>query len=185
MDFNVRLATREDFGAFAALQEQVLVSNLALDQRAQGFVSTAFSPDDLEEILRLDACGSWIAETQNGELVGSVFGLGWNYCARRPLFQTWLKRFPIAFDGAFVDEANSFQWGPVAVDARFRGTGVLPALFAGVKHDFAPRFAFGATCISTRNPRSLAAHTRKLGMRVVDEWPFDDVPWNTLVFSTQ
>jgi hypothetical protein len=184
MNFTVHPATRDDFGAFAALQEQVLVSRLAPEERANGFVTTGFNPDELEEILSLDESGLWIAETENGDLAGWVFGLSWNYCARRPLFQLMLQRFPLSLDDAFVDESNSFQWGPVAIAPQFRGTGVLEALFAGVKRDLAPRFPFGATCISTHNPRSLAAHTRKLQMRVVDEWPFHDVPWQTLAFPT-
>lgn len=185
MIFTVGSATRDDFEAFDALQNQVLLSKLAPHEREHGFVSTEFSPADLEEVLTLEGTGIWVAKAPDGRLAGWVFGLSWDYCVRRPLFRAMVERFPVPFDDALVDASNSFQWGPVAVAPEFRGMGVLEAMFEGLRRDLAPHWAFGATFISARNGRSLAAHTRKLGMRIVDDWQFDDKPWHTLTFGTQ
>jgi L-amino acid N-acyltransferase YncA len=75
----------------------------------------------------------------------------------------------VAMLDAYPASPSAYVYGPVCIDARERGGGILPALHAEARRCYPGREA--VLFIRADNPRSLRAH-RKLGMRVVGEFPF-------------
>lgn len=76
-----------------------------------------------------------------------------------------------------------FQYGPVCVDAAYRGLGVFPRLFEAMRLGMCERYPIGVTFINRLNPHSYHAHTKKLGMTVVDEFEFNGRPYYGLAFD--
>lgn len=80
-----------------------------------------------------------------------------------------------------INEANSFQ--SVCIDAAYRGQGVFPRLFETMRLGMCARYPIGVTFINRLNPHSYHAHTKKLGMTVIDEFEFNDRPYYGLAFD--
>jgi hypothetical protein len=53
-----------------------------------------------------------------------------------------------------------------------------------MRSSFAPKYPLGVTFINKLNQRSFAAHNRKLGLEVVDEFEFNGNSFYTLAFLT-
>ncbi|MDD2495502.1 MAG: hypothetical protein PHE29_09950 [Tissierellia bacterium] len=67
---------------------------------------------------------------------------------------------------------NSYQYGPVCIDKEYRGTEVLPNLFECSRLLMEDRYSILVTYINKTNQSSFQAHSRKLGLDVVDEFAF-------------
>jgi hypothetical protein len=67
---------------------------------------------------------------------------------------------------------QSFQYGPVCINSSHRGTGLFPKLFEEMRLEFSSRYPIGITFINRINAHSYMAHTRKLGLIVIDEVEF-------------
>lgn len=80
---------------------------------------------------------------------------------------------------------NSYQYGPVCIDTAVRGKGVLEGLFAYALEKMSLRFDILVTFINKVNPRSYVAHTRKLGLTVLDEFEFNNNHYYWLVCETR
>src|SRR5690606_16865556 len=79
----------------------------------------------------------------------------------------------LSCQGHRLSVQNSFQYGPICIDVSVRGSGILEGLFSLVKEEMAHRFTYLVTFINKNNPRSFAAHTRKLGLEVIQEFEFN------------
>lgn len=115
-----RKATQKDITGILALQAQNLVSELSEEQKAtNGFVTTPFTPKLLEEIIDL----GWAYVTEiEGQIVAYLFGGHWSYFEKWPIFPFMTSRFSKWNDWAISTE-NSFQYGPVCIDANHREIG--------------------------------------------------------------
>jgi uncharacterized protein YjeT (DUF2065 family) len=86
-----------------------------------------------------------------------------------------------------INEANSFQYGSVCIDAAYRGQGVFPRLFETMRLGMCARYPIGVTAFNTPfnrlNPHSYHAHTKKLGVTAIDEFEFNDKPYYGLAFD--
>ncbi len=181
----VRAAREGDLPALAALQDANLLTNIAPEvQSEQGFVTTPYAPDTMR--LFIARSGAFVAE-QDGEVVGYAFAGAWHLYDTWPIFPYMVSRLAELppFAGVPVIAENSFQYGPVCVAEPTRGRGVPAALFAHVRASYAPRFPLGVTFINKRNTRSLAAHQRKLGFAVIDEWSYGAESFYSLAFLTR
>jgi hypothetical protein len=61
----------------------------------------------------------------------------------------------------------------------------LPQLFETMRSSFSARFPIGITFINKANSRSLAAHTRKLNLEIIDEFKFNGNSYYGLGFWTK
>ena len=64
-------------------------------------------------------------------------------------------------NGETLTVENSYQYGPVCIDKKYRGTGIFEKLFNFSLKSMAERFPYMVTFINQVNPRSYAAHTKK------------------------
>lgn len=165
------------------MQNENLLDYLAPDERGDGFVSTPFTLELLQELQNPDTF--FVARAADGALAGYVFVGSWAFCARWPAFQVALERFPLRWNDQPLKAEDTFQYGPVCVARAFRGQGVLPLLFERVKSEMRSRFEVGTTWINMANGRSLRAHVEKLGLVPLDEFAFDGKEFVLLGFETK
>jgi hypothetical protein len=86
--------------------------------------------------------------------------------------------------GQRLSVENSYQYGPVCIDKSVRGSGLLEEIFDFSREHMAKRFPILVTFINKINPRSYAAHTRKLGLEVIQEFEYNSNRYYELVYDT-
>jgi GNAT superfamily N-acetyltransferase len=171
--FSIRAAKLTDIAGVLALQSLYLFANLSEQEREQGFVTTPFTTEQITRVIQEEA-GLYIA-VQGESVIGYAFGASWDFWSEWPIFNYMVERFSqFTFDNQVFTTLNSYQYGPICVDISMRGKGVAEALFGAVKTAMSKRYALGLTFINRVNAISIAFHTRKLGLAIVDEFEFKD-----------
>jgi hypothetical protein len=182
-----RPSKSSDIPGILALQESNLLSNLSEAEQKNGFVTTAFTAMQIETLLAdggVFVAVETSADDQTETVIGYALAGSWSFFEQWPIFPFMLARLPaLNFEGRAITEANSFQYGPVCVDAAYRGQGVFPRLFETMRLGMCERFPIGVTFINRLNPHSYHAHTKKLGMTVIDEFEFNGRPYYGLAFD--
>jgi hypothetical protein len=172
MSFITRPATTNDLPGILALQSRYLLANLAPEARSNGFVTTPFTEAQILDALALN--GVFVAEA-GGEIIAYAYAAPWSYWKQWPMFEFMVGILPeSSFLGTELSEHNCFQYGPVCVDEAWRSAGVFQHLFECLRLAWAPQFRISATFINVLNPRSLAAHTRKLHWEVLREFSYNN-----------
>jgi hypothetical protein len=178
-----RVAVEVDIDGILKLQASNLLANLAETERAEGFVTTPFTMEQIQPLLA--QTGVFVVEKQ-GVVVGYALAGTWDFFSQWPIFPFMVSRFPqLAFQDSPITVDNSFQYGPVCIDRTLRGSGIFPQLFETMRSSFSSRFPIGVTFINKINLRSLAAHTRKLNLQIIDEFEFNGSLYFSLAFSTK
>lgn len=168
--------TREDLRDILDLQRANLEAALsATEVRAQGFVTVAHTLEILEQMHALAA--SVIARAPDGALAGYALTM---LPACRGLLPVLAPMFALldtlAIDGRPLRSSRFYVMGQICVARRFRGSGVVEALYHEHAARYRDRFDWIVTEVATRNERSLRAHAR-IGFREIarnrdaaDEW---------------
>jgi GNAT superfamily N-acetyltransferase len=178
----IRSAERSDIDGILALQARNLHANLSSQEQRDGFVTTPFTAGQIETLLA--ESGVFVAD-HAGVVAGYAFAGGWEFFAQWPIFTLMLTRLSgLAFRDTILTAGNTFQYGPICVERALRGTGIAQALFEAMRASFSARFPVGVTFINQRNQRSLAAHTRKLDLAIIDAFEFGANAYYSLAFST-
>ncbi len=178
-----RIATESDIDGILHLQSKNLYTNLSIEERANGFVTTPFTEEKVK--LLITQTGAFVAEKE-GNIVGYALAGTWEFFSAWDIFPFMVSRFPnLKFQEMKISTENSFQYGPICVDRELRGSGVFPKLFETMRISFAPRFPIGVTFINKLNPRSLKAHTHKLNLEIIDEFEFNGNHFHGLAFLTR
>ncbi len=171
-----------DLQGILDLQSQNLYTNLAPAELGGGFVTTPFTLDLLQQLIA--QTGVFVA-IDDGKLVGYLLAGDWQFFSQWEIFRIMISRLPnLQFQGEIITIDRSFQYGPVCIDRSLRGGEILPQLFAKMRMNFASKFPIGITFINKLNQRSLAAHTRKLDLEIIDEFEFNRNSFYTLAFAT-
>ena len=178
-----RIGTAADIPGILALQAQNLLANLAADQRSDGFVITPFTP---ELITKLSARQGVFVTVQDEQVIAYALAGSWDFYDRWPIFPHMVSLMPSwQFQGQSLNPITTFQYGPVCVDKNYRGQQVLPQLFETLRSSFAPNYSAGVTFINQLNPRSYAAHTKKLNWQLVAEFEFNSGNFYGLAHNLQ
>jgi hypothetical protein len=178
-----RVAIESDIDEILELQSRNLYTNLSETERAEGFVTTPFTVEQIKTLLTQP--GVFVAEKQ-GSVVGYAFAGSWDFFSRWAIFPYMTSRFPqLEFQGTQITVDNTFQYGPVCIDQTLRGSGIFPQLFETMRSSLSARFPIGVTFINKANPRSLAAHTQKLNLAIIDEFEFNGNFYHGLAFWTK
>jgi len=67
---------------------------------------------------------------------------------------------------------QSFFYGPVCIDSRHRGGGLLRKLYYALLHEVAGIYEIGVAFVAEDNQNSLRAHVNRLNMEVVGDFEF-------------
>jgi hypothetical protein len=177
-----RPGTVDDIRGILVLQKANLHDNLSFEERKRGFVTTPFSEAQLKELVKQR--GVFVAE-EGDEIAGYAMAGSWSYFAIWPIFPYMVSRLgSLTFSGKPLLPGQSFQYGPVCIAIAHRGTGLFPRLFEEMRLALSTRYPVGVTFINRMNEHSFMAHTRTLGLTVIDEFEFAGRNYYGLAFDT-
>jgi L-amino acid N-acyltransferase YncA len=180
----IREARLEDIPAVLALHRRYQVASIAPEDRSDGFVTTDFDEALLRELIEKER-GLFVA-MEGEKAAGYVMAAGWDYCARWPIFRQMIVDLPrLRYRGRKLDLANSYQYGPVCIAKEHRGSGLLEALFEFAREAMRKRYEVLVTFVNKANPRSYAAHSRKLALETIAEFRFGENEYYELACLTR
>lgn len=178
----LRLATCNDIEAILTLHFKYQINSIHEDDKKDGFVTTAFTKEQLHELIEKEQ-GIFIA-CEEDEVIAYVMSASWQFWEAWPIFAHMLSELPrLSYLGQQLTPYNSYQYGPVCVDKRVRGRGILEELFEFARQHMSKRYPILVTFINKLNPRSFTAHTQKLGLEVIHEFTFNNNHYYELVYD--
>ncbi|WP_103069501.1 GNAT family acetyltransferase [Aquimarina sediminis] len=178
------IGNTSDIKGVLSLQAKNLYSNLTLQEREFGFVTTPFTPAQIEEIIRQN--GIFITKNEEKTIVAYAFAGSWEYFKQWDIFNFMVSRFPkLSFGERKISTKNSFQYGPVCIDKAYRGKGLLNLIFEEMRIEFSKKYPISITFINKVNVISEKAHTKKLGWEIIDEFDFNNNTYLGLAFDMQ
>jgi hypothetical protein len=173
-------ATEKDYAGILELQSRYYISNLSSSEQKDGFLSAEFT---LSQICAMaDDLG--IAVARYGDrVVGYMCASRVDLVPRPLILDTMLKCLErVVFRGRRVTDTRMFIYGPVCIDKEFRGQDVLKRLFGQLTASLAGIFDTGVAFVAAGNPRSFAAHTRRLGMEKIGTFQHDGNEYLAIAF---
>lgn len=181
IDCTFRPLRDSDYPGLLALQEANLRDNLPQADRTQGFLSARFSREQFAEMN--DTVAIVVADIDAsvaGYLCGSTIAFNRSFA----LLAAMIQQYPfVEFRGRTLDRYASFVDGPVCIDRRFRGKGLLRGLYRALMARVAGRFEIGVGFIAQDNSHSLAAHVQGLGMTDAGRFDFNERAYRILAFA--
>ena len=178
-----RKATPADFWRILSLQHQNLLTILQGKDLSQGFLTIEFTREQLHRMN--SELGIFVA-LQDKEVIGYLMAESIEFANESPLIAHLLKRLKdFVYEDVPLSSRCLFVYGPVCIDRRHRGQGILEGLSNMMLQTLKGQYDVGIAFVSERNPRSLHAHQVKLGMKVVDEFEFNGQKYRTLVFGVK
>ena len=177
-----RKATNFDIAGVIELQSTYLLANIAEAERENGFVTTPFTIEQIEQAIAID--GVFIAEDEN-KIVAYAFAASWDYFSQWKIFTFMVRRLPsLEFTSETITTKNSFQYGPICIDENYRGSGLFQQLGELMRIEMNQQYSIGITFINKINKRSFEAHTKKLKIKVIDHFEFNENHYYGLAFLT-
>ncbi|CAI1146494.1 GNAT family N-acetyltransferase [Serratia quinivorans] len=178
------VANVADIEQVTELLKRYQVATISEEDKKDGFVTTLLTHEQMVALIEQEQ-GLFVAR-QKGKVVAFVMAASWQFWAPWPLFEHMIGRLgEYEFAGQVLTVENSYQYGPICVDVSVRGSGVLEALFAFALKQMSLRFDVLVTFVNKINPRSYAAHTRKLGLQVLNEFTFNNNHYYWMVCATR
>jgi ABC-type xylose transport system permease subunit len=177
------IATKADIEGFLALQSKNLITAIPEEKHSEGFVTTPFTVPQIEELIKNKSL--FVAKINN-KIVAYVVSAGWIYFSQWPIFAYMVTLFPnFKFHGKQMTIENSYQYGPICVDAEHRGTGIFEDIFQFAKGNMTARYPYALTFINKRNKRSFAAHQKLSEIEVISEFSYNGQDYYILGFLTK
>jgi len=181
MDFKV--AELSDINDVLELHYKYQIDLINENDKKDGFVTTPFTKQELTDLITNES-GLFIAKNKE-QVVAYVMAASWEFWSVWPMFQYMIENLKNKeYLGQTLNTKNSFQYGPVCIDKSVRGTGVLELIFDFAREKMSKKYPILVTFINKTNPRSFEAHTRKLGLKVINEFEFNNNNYFELAYDT-
>lgn len=180
----LRIARIIDIPEVLKLHSKYQIDTIKEEDKKDGFVTTSFSKEELTAIIKEEQ-GLFLC-FKNEKLVAYVMAASWQFWSKWPMFKHMIKELPKLkeFKGLKIDESNSYQYGPICIDTSVRGSDILPMIFDFAREQMNQKYPILITFINKINPRSYEAHTRKLGLKVINEFEFNNNNYYELAYDT-
>lgn len=179
----LKIANTDDINGILKLHGKYQIDTISEDDKKDGFITTAFSKNELKEIIEKEQ-GIFVA-IEDGEIIAYVMSASWQFWSKWPMFAYMIEDLPkLKYLGLTLSVDNSYQYGPVCVDKKYRGSGVLEKLFDFSLDSMCKKYEVLVTFINKINPRSYEAHTKKLGLEVIQEFQYNNNNYYELVYDT-
>jgi len=167
-----KIAELSDIDATLKLHAKYQLDTIKEEDKKDGFVTTAFTKEELTQLIEQEQ-GLFIAK-EGDEVLAYVMAASWQFWSKWAMFQHMIKELPkLEYLGQRLSTDNSYQYGPICIDKSVRGTAVLKEIFNFSLEHMAKRYPILVTFVNQINPRSYEAHTRKLGLDVIQEFEFN------------
>jgi len=178
-----RNATIEDIKKIQKLQEKYHISTIKEEDKKDGFVTTLFTYDQFKSLIEKEN-GLQIA-VDGDEVVAYAMAASWDYWKEWPLFEYMIEHLEEdKYLSQVINTKNSYQYGPICIEKKYRGTDVLLNLFEYSRRQMMDKYDIMITFINHINPRSFAAHTNKLGMELIKNFEFNGNNYYELGYDT-
>lgn len=179
----LKIAEVSDIDGILKLHNKYQIDSIKEEDKKDGFVTTAFSQEELKNII-VQEQGIFIA-VQDDEVMGYVMSASWQYWSKWPMFAFMIEELPkLEYLGQTLRIGNSYQYGPVCIDKRVRGTGLLEQLFNFALESMSQKYPILVTFVNKVNVRSYEAHKRKLGLEVIQEFEYNNNQYYEFVYDT-
>ena len=183
MQLELKVATLEDVSEVLALHYRYQVDSIAEEDKADGFITTAFTEQHLRDLIQIEQ-GLFIAK-HNNKIVAYAMSASWQFWCQWPMFAYMVEHLADAtYLGNSLTVDNSYQYGPVCVDKSVRGQGVFEQVFTFALAQMSQRYPFLVTFINQTNGRSFQAHTRKVKLDVIETFSFNHNEYYKLACKT-
>ncbi|MNX30501.1 hypothetical protein D3C86_606660 [compost metagenome] len=180
-NIQLEVAKLNDIEGILALQELYLVSNLSEEEKESGFVTTPFSIAQLTEIINQE--GLFVAK-DNGKIIAYIFAGSWNFFSQWPIFNHMTAMFPdLRFLDFDITTTNSFQYGPICIDKKYRGKGLISVFFDFMRIHMLKKYPLSLTFINKTNIPSQKAHTEKLRWTIIADFQFNNNNYFVLAYD--
>ncbi|WMJ66089.1 GNAT family N-acetyltransferase [Klebsiella variicola] len=156
----IRLAQDVDIPEVKQLLERYHAKNLAGEPRANGFVTTDMTEQQLSELSSAESGVVIAVDRSCNKVIGLLLGGSWEFLSPGPCLNIWQVFSTNIATREKLDAASSYQYGPICVAEEYRGQGVGELLLEYQRKVFAPRYPVIVTFVNVLNPRSYAFHTR-------------------------
>jgi len=167
-----KIATLDDIEATLKLHAKYQIDTIAPEDKKDGFVTTPFTREELTQLIEQEQ-GLFIAK-EGDEVLAYVMSASWDFWSKWPMFAHMIKELPkLEYKRMKLSTKNSYQYGPICIDKRVRGSEVLPNIFNFALKEMAKRYSILVTFVNQINPRSFEAHHRKLGFDVICEFEYN------------
>jgi len=171
-NLQLQVAKLDDVEGVLALQELYLVSNLSEEEKKSGFVTTPFTIEQLTQVINNE--GLFIAK-EDTKIIAYIFAESWDFFSQYPIFEYMISLFPrLEFLDYEINSTTSFQYGPICIDKKYRGKGLINLLFEFMRIQVVKRYPLSLTFINKTNIPSLKAHTEKLKWTVIGDFEFNN-----------
>ena len=178
-----KIAELSDIDDVLGLHYKYQVDSINEADKKDGFVTTAFTKEQLTDLINQEN-GLFIARDEE-KVIAYVMAASWHFWSQWPMFEQMIKGLgDLEYLGQRLSAENSYQYGPVRIDKSVRGRGVLEEIFDFSREHMAKRFPILVTFINKINPRYYEAHTRKLGLKVIQEFEYNHNRYYELVYDT-
>ncbi len=180
----IRLATLEDIPDVLELHFRYQIDSISDEDKKDGFITTAFTHSQMVELIESES-GLSIVKIED-RVVAYAMAASWSFWSRWPLFEHMIQALPnLTYQGVKLSTDNSYQYGPVCVDKSVRGQGIFEAVFNFSLQEMSSRYPYLVTFVNKINPRSLAAHTKKVQLEVIQEFSFNHNQYYELICLTK
>lgn len=178
-----KIAELSDIDATLALHGKYQLATIKEEDKKDGFVTTAFTKAQLTDLINQEK-GLFIAK-QGDQVMAYAMAASWQFWSIWPMFAHMVKDLPnLTYLDQKLSVDNSYQYGPICIDKSLRSTDLLFDLFNFSRVEMAKRFPILVTFINKINPRSYVAHTKKLGLEVIQEFEYNNNHYYELVYDT-
>jgi len=180
-----KIAELSDIEATLKLHAKYQLDTIKEEDKKDGFVTTAFTKEELTQLIEQEQGQGLFIAKEGDEVLAYVMAASWQFWSKWAMFQHMIKELPkLEYMGEILTVDNSYQYGPICIDKSVRGTSVLKEIFNFSLEHMAKRYPILVTFVNHINPRSYEAHTRKLGLDVIQEFEFNGNRYWELVCST-
>jgi hypothetical protein len=180
-NIQLEIAKLSDIEGVLAIQKRYLVSNLTEEEKKSGFVTTPFSVKQLTYVINNE--GLFIAK-DNNKIIAYIFAESWDFFSQYPIFEHMISLFPkLSFLDFEINSTSSFQYGPVCIDKKYRGKGLINLLFEFMRIHILKRYPLSLTFINKANIPSLKAHTQKLKWTIISDFEFNNNEYFILAYD--
>jgi GNAT superfamily N-acetyltransferase len=175
------VTTPEELEQIYRLNRQNLKQHMDADTRAvEGFVSWLYSPQLLQQ---MHALAPSIIVKDNDEVVAYALTTLKEAASFHADLATMFNNLRhVQYRGRPLSEHSFYCIGQICVAKSHRGQGLVNLLYQKHREEYAARFPFVLTEISTGNPRSLKAH-EKTGFITIHTYEDQQDQWNVVVWE--
>ena len=180
-DIVYRRARHEDYSGILRLQTANYIANLSPQERAEGFLSAEFTPEQIAAIA--EDLGIIVA-LEGENIAGYLCAFRNEFNHGSPVLAKMFESYErLQFEEKPLSSYKTYVYGPVCIGRDYRKRGLLRGLYEAQKKDLAGRFEIGVAFVSRDNPNSLQAHIAGLRMKKLGDFQAKGNTYTVLAFS--